>query len=78
KAIEAVKGNKPNGFPEKALKFLTTHKKWGIHSTYSDNLLMLTIGRGGPVVWLSEDDAKDMGISDNDWVVAYNSNGALT
>ncbi len=31
---------------------------WGIHSTYSDNLLMLTLNRGGPVVWLSEDDAK--------------------
>ena len=39
---------------------------------------MLTLGRGGPVVWLSEDDAKEMGISDNDWVEAYNSNGALT
>ncbi|UMG81469.1 hypothetical protein MJK70_16190 [Klebsiella pneumoniae] len=32
----------PNGFPEKALNFLTPHQKWGIHSTYSDNLLMLT------------------------------------
>lgn len=78
KAIDAVKGKKPNGFPEKALNFLTPHQKWGIHSTYSDNLLMLTLGRGGPVVWLSEDDAKEMGIRDNDWVEAYNSNGALT
>lgn len=78
RAIDSVKGKKPNGFPEKALNFLTPHQKWGIHSTYSDNLLMLTLGRGGPVVWLSEDDAKEMGIQDNDWVEAYNSNGALT
>ena len=26
----------PNGFPEKALNFLTPHQKWGIHSTYSE------------------------------------------
>ncbi len=50
----------------------------GIHSTYSDNLLMLTLGRGGPVVWLSEEDARELGVEDNDWVEAFNSNGALT
>ncbi|HHB83531.1 MAG TPA: nitrate reductase subunit alpha, partial [Devosia sp.] len=43
----------------------------------SDNLLMLTLNRGGPVVWLSETDAAKAGIVDNDWVEAYNSNGAL-
>ncbi len=37
----------PNGFPEKALNFLTPHQKWGIHSTYSENLLMQTLSRGG-------------------------------
>ena len=60
------------------LNFITPHQKWGIHSTYSDNLLMLTLNRGGPVVWLSENDAKKAGIQDNDWVEAYNVNGALT
>jgi len=60
------------------LNFITPHQKWGIHSTYSDNLLMLTLNRGGPVVWLSEVDAKKAGIADNDWVEAYNVNGALT
>ena len=62
-----------NGNPEKALNFLTPHQKWGIHSTYSDNLLMLTLGRGGPVVWLSEADAKELGIADNDWIEVFNS-----
>lgn len=78
RAAQPLLGAKPNGFPEKALNFLTPHQKWGIHSTYSDNLLMLTLGRGGPVVWLSEDDANQLGIQDNDWVEAFNANGALT
>ncbi|NQV81329.1 MAG: nitrate reductase subunit alpha, partial [Alphaproteobacteria bacterium] len=39
--------------------------------------LMLTLSRGGPIVWLSETDAARVGIADNDWVEAYNTNGAL-
>lgn len=78
RSVKEVMGQKSNGNPEKALNFLTPHQKWGIHSTYSDNLLMLTLGRGGPVVWLSEADAKDLGIADNDWIEVFNSNGALT
>ena len=64
--------------PHLVLNFITPHQKWGIHSTYSDNLLMLTLNRGGPVVWISEVDAKKAGIEDNDWVEAFNVNGALT
>ena len=62
---------------EIVLNFITPHQKWGIHSTYTDNLLMLTLSRGGPIVWLSETDARSAGIVDNDWVEAYNANGAL-
>ncbi len=50
----------------------------GIHSTYSENLLMLTLSRGGPIVWISETDARELGIEDNDWIEAFNANGALT
>ncbi len=73
-----VQGGKPNGEAEIVLNFITPHQKWGIHSTYSDNLLMLTLNRGGPVVWLSEVDAKKAGIVDNDWIEVFNANGALT
>jgi nitrate reductase alpha subunit len=66
------------GQPHVVLNFITPHQKWGIHSTYSDNLHMLTLNRGGPVVWISEVDAKTAGLVDNDWVEAYNANGALT
>ena len=77
KALQEVQGQKPNGHPEIALNFITPHQKWGIHSTYGDNLMMLTLARGGPIVWLSEDDAKSAGIADNDWVELYNANGAI-
>jgi nitrate reductase / nitrite oxidoreductase, alpha subunit len=60
------------------LNFITPHQKWGIHSTYTDNLLMLTLSRGGPIIWISEMDAKSAGVEDNDWVEAFNANGALT
>jgi nitrate reductase alpha subunit len=73
-----VKGLKPNGETEIVLNFITPHQKWGIHSTYSDNLLMLTLNRGGPVVWISETDARKAGIVDNDWIEVFNANGALT
>jgi nitrate reductase / nitrite oxidoreductase, alpha subunit len=38
---------------------------------------MLTLSRGGPIVWISEVDAKKAGIVDNDWIELYNLNGAL-
>ena len=77
KTLSGIQGIKPNGNKEIVLNFITPHQKWGIHSTYSDNLMMLTLNRGGPVVWLSEDDAAKAGIADNDWVELYNANGAI-
>ena len=77
KSVGPVIDSKPNGHQQIVLNFITPHQKWGIHSTYSDNLLMLTLNRGGPVVWISETDAQKVGIADNDWVEAYNANGAL-
>lgn len=37
---------------------------------------MLTLGRGGPVVWMSEIDAEKIHLKDNDWVEVFNLNGA--
>ncbi|MCC5978492.1 MAG: nitrate reductase subunit alpha [Salinarimonas sp.] len=67
-----------NGEKEVVLNFITPHQKWGIHSTYTDNLLMLTLSRGGPCVWISERDARQAGIVDNDWIELYNVNGAIS
>jgi nitrate reductase alpha subunit len=66
-----------NGNRPLVLNFLTPHQKWGIHSTYTENLIMLTLARGGPIVWINEKDAGEAGIEDNDWIEAFNRNGAL-
>lgn len=58
------------------LNWITPHSKWGIHSSYQDNLRMLTLFRGGPYFWVNEEEAASIGLSDNDWVEAVNSNGA--
>lgn len=59
----------------KVLNCLTPHGKWHIHSTYMDNLRMLTLGRGMEPCWLNEEDASELSIKDNDWVEVYNDNG---
>lgn len=60
------------------LNFLTPHGKWSIHSTYSDNQRMLTLSRGGPVVWLNHEDAASAGIEDNEEIEVFNANGVVT
>ncbi|MDD7933202.1 nitrate reductase subunit alpha [Actinomycetospora straminea] len=59
------------------VRYLTPHSKWSIHSEYQDNLFMLSLSRGGPVVWMSQADADAIGVEDNDWVEAVNRNGVL-
>ena len=58
RSVKPVIDTKPNGEKQIVLNFITPHQKWGIHSTYTDNLLMLTLSRGGPIVWISEKDAR--------------------
>jgi nitrate reductase / nitrite oxidoreductase, alpha subunit len=62
---------------EVTLRYLTPHSKWSIHSEYQDNLHMLTLFRGGPVIWLSVEDAAAIEVADNDWIEAYNRNGVI-
>lgn len=50
------------------LRYLTPHGKWNIHSMYQDNKHMLTLFRGGPTVWISNEDAEKHDIQDNDWL----------
>ncbi|MCC6343552.1 MAG: nitrate reductase subunit alpha [Bryobacterales bacterium] len=59
------------------LNCLTPHGKWHIHSTYSDDLRMLTLSRGIEPFWLNDKDAAAIGVEDNDWVEAYNDNGVV-
>ncbi len=67
----------PEGKRSLTLNYLTPHGKWSIHSTYGDNLRMLTLSRGGHPIWLNDRDAGEIGIEDNDWVEALNDNGTV-
>ncbi|MEO3755471.1 nitrate reductase subunit alpha [Streptomyces sp. B6B3] len=62
---------------EVTVRYLTPHSKWSIHSEYQENLLMQTLARGGPVIWLSVEDAAAVGVADNDWIEAVNPNGVV-
>ncbi|MEV0135941.1 nitrate reductase subunit alpha [Dactylosporangium sp. NPDC050688] len=62
---------------ELTVRYLTPHSKWSIHSEYQDNLIMLTLSRGGPTMWMSELDAAKIGVADNDWIEAVNRNGVV-
>lgn len=66
-----------SGRRELTLRYLTPHSKWSIHSEYQDNLHMLTLFRGGGMLWISREDAEALEIRDNDWVEAYNRNGVV-
>ncbi|ETW23761.1 hypothetical protein MGAST_12540, partial [Mycobacterium gastri 'Wayne'] len=57
------------------VRYLTPHSKWSFHSTYQDNLYMLSLSRGGPTMWMSPADAAEIQVRDNDWVEAVNANG---
>ena len=59
----------------KVFRFLTPHGKWQIHSMFWDTWHMLNMFRGGQVVWINEDDAREIDVKDNDWVEVYNENG---
>lgn len=65
------------GGKELVLNYITPHSKWSIHSTYSDNLELLTLFRGGKVIWVNDEDACDMGVKDNDWLECFNVNGLM-
>jgi nitrate reductase alpha subunit len=66
-----------NGKRYLVLRYMTPHGKWNIHTTFWDNLRMLTLFWGGQVIWLNDEDAKWAGISDNDWVEVVNNNGVV-
>lgn len=77
RALTGYKDIADNGNKAIILNFMTAHQKWGIHSSYYDNERMLTLSRGGPVVWMSDIDAANAGIADNDWIECWNANGAV-
>lgn len=70
-------GTGEDGRVEVTVRYLTPHSKWSIHSEYQDNLFMLSLSRGGPDLWMSQEDAAKIGVKDNDWIEAFNRNGVV-
>jgi nitrate reductase alpha subunit len=66
-----------NGQRTITVRYLTPHSKWSIHSSYQDNLHMLTLSRGGQTIWMSDVDAAKIGVEDNEWIEAINRNGVV-
>ena len=67
----------PDGEQQITVRYLTPHSKWSIHSEYQDNLLMLSLSRGGPTAWLSPSDAAAIDVHDNEWIECVNANGVV-
>lgn len=63
--------------PSLVLSLLTPHGKWHMHTTYQDNLRMLTLSRGLEPLWLSEADAASLELGDNDWVEMLDDDGVV-
>lgn len=57
------------------LSIVTPHSKWRVHSTHSNNPVLLNLNRG-PVVEINPKDAMARGIADGDPVEIFNDNGA--
>jgi nitrate reductase alpha subunit len=67
------------GAPDKSIQLacITPHGKWHMHTTYYDDLRMLTLARGVEPFWLNEADAAQIGVIDNDWIEILNDNGVI-
>ncbi len=51
------------------------HARWSLHSDWVDDTLLLQLQRGGPVIFMSDVDARGRGIQDGDTVEVFNDVG---
>jgi DMSO reductase family type II enzyme molybdopterin subunit len=57
------------------LRMTGGHTRWSIHATWRDSSLMLRLQRGGPALWMSDQDGAQRGIRDGDTVRVFNDHG---
>jgi nitrate reductase alpha subunit len=60
------------------LRLTGGHNRWSQHSIFRANQPLLRLQRGSPVAYLSEADARERGVSDNDRIRVYNDVGEFT
>jgi len=63
---------KNDGYP---LRMLQGHARHGIHSTWRDDSLLLSLQRGEPDVYINPEDANERGVADGDLVRVFNALG---
>ncbi|WP_238883786.1 nitrate reductase subunit alpha [Clostridium sp. YIM B02551] len=74
----AKEGKRPESKgKEITVNYMTPHNKWSIHTMFHETPNMLTLFRGGPVIWINNKDAEEAEIKDNDWVECFNRNGVV-
>lgn len=54
------------------------HTRWSIHATWRDQVHLLRLQRGQPVVYMNHADAEARGVRDNETVRVYNDLGTFT
>jgi complex iron-sulfur molybdoenzyme family reductase subunit alpha len=59
------------------LRWVTPHGRWSIHTSWRDSTFQLRHQRGRPIVYLSEAEATDRGLRDNDLVRVFNGHGSM-
>jgi len=57
------------------LNMLQGHARHGIHSTWRDDSLLLSLQRGEPDIYVSKEDAAERGVEDGDLIRVFNSAG---
>jgi anaerobic selenocysteine-containing dehydrogenase len=53
------------------------HTRWSIHAIWRANASLLKLQRGGPVMWMSVEDARERGIKDGNEVRVFNAHGSF-
>jgi anaerobic selenocysteine-containing dehydrogenase len=57
--------------------YLTRNSLYRIHSTYSNNPVILELQENKPLLWINPDDAARLGLAEGDHVEAYNDRGVV-
>ena len=65
----------PDQDQRQPFSIVTPHSKWRVHSTHSNNPLLLNVNRK-PVVEINPKDAAKKGIHDGDQIEIFNDNGS--
>ena len=66
---------KIEGYP---MRMMMGHARHGIHSTWRDDSLLLSLQRGEPDIYVNPDDASKRGVSDGDMIRIYNTAGEFS